>query len=232
MDADMFAFMALFQEIAQTMRTAQRDIRNTELVEQNTALNASADKSEAAAKLRFSAAQKQAMAAMISGGVSIGLACAQMGVAVGGGLQQVKGAKGQAQGTKDLKEMESQLDTDSSPVKTKAHIKHEMAEANVTSKKGEVWSGTAMAIGGINQGLQQLGKGIVDWKTASDDKAASEEEADGKRLEASAKLDDASAQNAQDISQTMQDIIRDIRDKFQSMTQAQVDTIKSIARNV
>lgn len=233
MQGDMMAFMALFQELAQTMRDSNRNSRNAETQAQVASLNSAADKIVAAADLRYSAAQLQANYAIAASAVSIGVSVVQIGMAGYGAYKSYQGSKQLSMG--DSMKTEAASLTGSN-TRLQAGMLNEAGAVNLGGTKltaqGGVISGTGMALTGVNQGITGMIKGFGDKAAAEEEKDASYQDSLGAKDQADAKMHEAASQNAADVAQAMQDIIRDIRDKVQAIEQAQVDTNKAIARNV
>src|SRR5690606_32229277 len=71
-EPDIFAMMALFQEIAQEMRNAARTERQASMDAQVGALHQAADKIKEAAEARFKGALAQGISQIIGGAISVG----------------------------------------------------------------------------------------------------------------------------------------------------------------
>jgi X-X-X-Leu-X-X-Gly heptad repeat protein len=72
LSTDLYAFLALYAKLAQTARTAARDIRELQLQAQKSALESAADEMTLAAQERYTAAVSAAIGQIVSGAVSIG----------------------------------------------------------------------------------------------------------------------------------------------------------------
>ena len=233
MQGDMMAFMAIFQQIAQTLRTSYRESRHAETAAQVTSLNAAADKIIAAADLRFKAANLQADYAIAASAVSIGISVAQIGMTGFGLTKSIAGARQTQMG--ETVSAEAQGLTNATPRYTSgrmADAAYLKAQGTINSAKGGFYTASSQALGGLGQGISGVIKGAGDKYAAQYEKDASAQDSLGAKDQAEAKMHEAAAQTASDVMQAMQDIIRDIREKVQSMEQATVDTNKAIARNV
>lgn len=87
-------------------------------------------------------------------------------------------------------------------------------------------------IGAYGAGVGQIFSGVGEMGKASFDKDASAHDAQSKRNEANAQVADLGIQQADDQMRRMMEIIQDMREKTASMQQADIETNKSIARNV
>lgn len=83
--ADMFAFMALFQQLAQSMRDTARTQRNTEMQSQVTAMQNAAEEMKSAAKDRFTAAMIQGSMQIAGGVIQVGASAVAMSKTAQGG---------------------------------------------------------------------------------------------------------------------------------------------------
>ena len=88
------------------------------------------------------------------------------------------------------------------------------------------------ALGGIGQGLSQASSAIGGSIAADAEFRGNIDDAEKTKLDATAKTAETNYQQAREVMQQMQDILRDIREKFQSIQQGQIDTNKAIVRNV
>lgn len=77
--ADIYAFMALFTQMAQQMRKAAKEQRQTELQNQVSSINSAADKMVEAAEKRFAAAVVQGSMQIASGAISVGSGVTSLG---------------------------------------------------------------------------------------------------------------------------------------------------------
>lgn len=75
---DVFAFMALFTQMAQQMRKVAKEQRQTELQNQVSSINSAADKMVDAAEKRFAAAVVQGAMQITSGAISVGSGAATL----------------------------------------------------------------------------------------------------------------------------------------------------------
>jgi hypothetical protein len=233
MQGDMMAFMAIFQQIAQTLRTSNRESRVAETAAQVTSLNASADKITEAANLRYSAAQIQADYAIAASAVTIGLSVASIGMTAGSAYKSYKGSQSTQMGESIAAEPKNLSGVDTKFQSTmKADASAFSAAGNKLSAQGAALGGSARTMGELGQGISGTIKAAGDKKASEDEKGAAGQDALGAKDQAEAKMHEANSQIASDVMQAMQDIIRDIKEKVQAMEQAQVDTVKAIARNV
>lgn len=76
---DVYAFMALFTQMAQQMRKVAKEQRQTELQNQVSSINSAADKMVEAAEKRFAAAVVQGSMQIASGAISVGSGAVAMG---------------------------------------------------------------------------------------------------------------------------------------------------------
>ncbi|MCF8161249.1 MAG: type III secretion system translocon subunit SctB [Polaromonas sp.] len=233
MQGDMMAFMALFQQIAQTLRTSVREGRNAETAAQVTSLNAAGDKIIAAAELRYNAAQIQADYAIAASAVSIGISVVQIGVAGAGLAKSMSGAKTSSMGESAKFEAQSQTGVNAKGSAGRVQQANTIiADGAKLTAQGNAITAGSQALNGIGQGVSGIIKAAGDKLAAEEEKKASAQDAAGTKDQADAKMHEAAAQNYADTAQAMQDIIRDMREKTGAMEQATVDTNKAIARNV
>jgi hypothetical protein len=217
---DMFAFMALFQKMAQSMRDTARTQREVQMQAQVSALQGAADQMKEAAEQRFAGAITQGVM-QIAGGV------AQVGFSVASAANTVKGAQQDAAGQNKLAEA-TKLDAVGKP--SAAYDARVDGNASIELGKISTAQGAKQqALGGATSGI--FG-GIGGCITAQFNKAADEHDVAKARLEAQAKVADTGHQQANDMMQQMMDVIRDVRDKLQSIQQAAVETNRGIARNI
>ena len=76
---DVYAFMALFTQMAQQMRKVAKEQRQTELQNQVSSINSAADKMVEAAEKRFAAAMVQGYMQIASGAISVGSGVVSIG---------------------------------------------------------------------------------------------------------------------------------------------------------
>lgn len=202
--ADIYAFMALFQKLAQQMRDTARTQRSGEMQSQVSALQNAAEKMKDAAAHRLTGAIAQG-AMQIAGGV------AQAGFSAASISSTVKGAKLGAE-------------ADAMSPKAAALTGAKMDAAKFTAT-GQAQLNYSQASSGISAGLG----GIIGAAFTHKGDLA---DADKANLETQAKIHETSVQHANDLMQQMMDVIRDVRDKLQSIQQASVETNRGIARNI
>jgi hypothetical protein len=212
MGMDLGAFMALFQKLAQTMRDSSRAQRTSELQGQVADLQAAGDKIKSAAEKRFSAALTEAVVGMIGGAVSIGMGCVA-------GYRGIKAA--QTQGDIDLKQGQIRS--------MDAAGKADLAQSRASL--GTAQARTMMVDAGIKGATTMIENG-GKLGSAVFNQEASNIDADKMNDETNAKLHEANVDIARDQMQRMKEIIDDIKDKTQAINQSQIETNKSISRNV
>lgn len=202
--ADIYAFMALFQQMAQQMRDTARTQRTTEMQAQVTSLQNAAEQMKTAAAERFSAAIAQG-AMQIAGGLM------QAGMSAASVNNTVKGAQ-----------MQNQADGMSPKAVQLTGIKVDAAKLTAT---GQAQMNYGQAMSGISAGMG----GMIG---ASFTLAADKADAAKMQLETQAKVQETAVQHANDMMQQMMDVIRDVRDKLQSIQQSAIETNRSISRNI
>ncbi|MBB6562911.1 putative coiled-coil protein SlyX [Acidovorax soli] len=202
--ADIYAFMALFQQMAQQMRDTARTQRTTEMQAQVTSLQNAAEQMKTAAAERFSAAIAQG-AMQIAGGLM------QAGMSAISVNNTVKGAQ-----------MQNQADGMSPKAVQLTGIKVDAAKLTAT---GQAQMNYGQAMSGISAGMG----GMIG---ASFTLAADKADAAKMQLETQAKVQETAVQHANDMMQQMMDVIRDVRDKLQSIQQSAIETNRGISRNI
>jgi hypothetical protein len=202
--ADIYAFMALFQQMAQQMRDTARTQRTTEMQAQVTSLQNAAEQMKTAAAERFSAAIAQG-AMQIAGGLM------QAGMSAVSVNNTVKGAQ-----------MQNQADGMSPKAVQLTGIKVDAAKLTAT---GQAQMNYGQAMNGISAGMG----GMIG---ASFTLAADKADAAKMQLETQAKVQETAVQHANDMMQQMMDVIRDVRDKLQSIQQSAIETNRGISRNI
>lgn len=202
--ADIFAFMALFQQLAQQMRDTARTQRTTDMQAQVTSLQNAVEKMKEAAGQRLTAA-------IVQGAMQIVGGLAQMGMSGASVSSSVKGAK-----------LDNQAASMSPKAQVMTGIKIDAAKATAT---GQAQIQLAQATGGITAGLG----GIIG---ATFTHKADMAEVDKTNLETQAKVAETGVQHANDMMQQMMEVIRDVRDKLASIQQASIETNRGIARNI
>ncbi|CAN7501151.1 type III secretion system translocon subunit SctB [Acidovorax sp. LjRoot117] len=222
--ADIFAFMALFQKLAQQMRDTARTQRTTDMQAQVSSLQNAAEKMKDAAAERLTAAIVQG-SMQIAGGVM------QMGLSGMSAKQTIKGAQMEAAGGNNMAQiskMDAQGKFAADPV-SKAQFttasNNQIAAGKELGAVGTKYQGYAQASGSISGGLG----GIIG---ATFTHKADLLDADKMNLETQAKVAETGVQHANDMMQQMMDVIRDVREKLSSIQQASIETNRGIARNI
>lgn len=225
---DSFAFMALFQKMAQTMRESAMQDRTASMERQLSALD------DAASKMKEAAAQRFA-AAVVSGAIQIASGALQAGVAIGGGAMQLRGSNMKteaadlgefAQATKFNAQQLGGVDgIDLHQIGANAQL-----SANALSKAGTRLETTGGAIqqGGKSVGEMAQGAGAIG--KAGLEFGASKTDAEKMAADAQATVERSQYEKANDLVRHMQDLIRDIQEKLSSIEQAASDTRKQITR--
>lgn len=206
---DIFAVMALFQQMAQQMRGAARETRQAEMTSQVSSLQSAAEQIRSAAQDRFDGAVTAGAMQIGAGALSIGAGAYSGSKAVAGGkAADLAGAQSKAAGG---------------------------SLADVTAARGEAaksFDAAAIRMGQYTSGASSALTGTGTIVSAHTDKAAAQHDAQKAKLEASSKVHEAGVSAANDLMQQMMDVIRDVRDKLGAIQQAQVETTRGIARNI
>ncbi len=218
--ADIYAFMALFQKMAQEMRNTARTQRTAEFQGQVTALQNAAEKMKAAAGERFTAAIAQGVAQIVGGAV-------QMGASAYGAKQTIQGARLEARGNNVLAKAEA--GAGSNPA---SNVLRQTERGNNLVADGKAQGAAGLKWGAFAQGGSGLINGVGGLIAASYNNKADLLDADKTNLETQAKMHETAVQHANDMMQQMMDVIRDVRDKISSIQQSQVETTRGIARNI
>jgi hypothetical protein len=221
-NADIYAFMALFQKLAQQMRDTARTQRTSEMQSQVSALQNAAEKMKDAAAQRLTAAIVQGVA-QIAGGLM------QMGMSTLSARDTIKGARMEADGNKNLAQIEQlstkgQLNIDGKTMLTQGAL-DQVASGKALGAQGGLYQALGQGSSGVTAGLG----GIIGAHFTN---KADQADADKMNLETQAKIHETGVQHANDMMQQMMDVIRDVRDKLQSIQQASVETSRGIARNI
>jgi len=203
--ADIFSFMAMFQKIAQEMRTSARNDREASLQAEVSTLTQAAEKMKDAAAERFKSAMVQGICSIASGAIQ-----------VGGGAYGLKTMGSAFKSTAPL-----------GPGKQGPAMSPDMS-------KGIIDKATTKAqnVGQAGTGAGGIVGGVGTMISAGFDQKASNLDADAKKMEAQAKIMESSTAKANDMMQQMQDIIRDIRDKLGAIQQSAIESNRGIARNI
>jgi thiaminase len=214
---DIYAFMALFQKIAQSMRDTARTQRATELEAQTSELLNAAQEMREAAASRFNAAIVQGTFQIVSGAAQIAASSVSLAKSAKAGSKEfdASASSREAESATDaakkleLQETASELTKQSKAAGAAASFAHDMGQAS---------NGIITGAGGILSG----------WFS----KEGGDHDATSAEAQARAKVHETAAQQASDQMQQMMDVIRDIRDKLQAIQQSAVETNRSIARNI
>ena len=220
MMGDIFAFMAIFQKIAQEQRNSARETREVQMHAQIGTMLEAAKNMETAATARFNAA-------LVQGIVQIGSGC----LSIAGGVASMKaGAKAETKSQDMIKSgRQHTVDTNMSPKEAKVHMQGVNAEANKISQAG---ANKAQSINIGTQGASSIAGGIGTIASAGFTLQADKLDAENKKLDAAGKLHESAKDKANEMMQAMQDIIRDIRDKLSAIEQSAIETNRGIARNI
>ena len=226
---DIYAFLALFQQMAQSMRDSSRLSRATLLQAEVTALQSAADRMQEAAALRFAGAVTQSALQLAGGLVQVGAAAVSMGKTIEG-AGQAREAKLLSEEADALKADMAQPGADVEALRTmsesfKASAADTSSLATGNSAQAGFYTALSQASGGIAGGLG----GIINSGFSY---GASMADADKARLDVQAKLAQGGQQLHSDNMQKMMDIIRDVREKLQSVQQAAIEANRGIARNI
>ena len=220
--ADIYAFMALFQKLAQQMRDTARTQRTTDLQAQVSSLQNAAEKMKDAAAQRLTAA-------IVQGAMQIAGGALQMGMSGLSAKQSIKGAQLEAQGKNNLATLKEFDGSKALPDKMQSSLTQ---SANNMVKDGQIASTRGTLYQGMGQSANSIAGGLGGIIGASFTNKADLAEADKMNLETQAKVHETGVQHANDMMQQMMDVIRDVRDKLQSIQQAAVETNRGIARNI
>lgn len=217
-NADIYAFMALFQKLAQTMRDNARLDRSAQMQSQVTALKDAAGQMRESAALRFAGG-------IVSGALQVAGGAAQMGMSAASAAQTIKGAQIDAKASN----LQSEMNQSNLGANLKADLTKQVSamktESATATAAGAKLHGYGMAMGSMTGGLG----GVV---SSAFELAAGESDAQKAELDAKAKVAETGVQHANDLMQQMMDVIRDVRDKLQSIQQAGIETNRGIARNI
>lgn len=214
---DIYAFMALFQKIAQSMRDTARTQRTTELQAQTSELLNAADEMRKAAASRFTAA-------CIQGGFQIATGMLQMGASAMSVRASAKAGASEFEASNATRKAASTTDATA-----KSTLEETAALATRASKEAtnsaNTWQNRAQFANSTGTGLGGIVSSFFTQEAGKHDASSAE-------AQSRAKEHETAAQQASDDMQRMLDIIRDIRDKLQAIEQSAVETNRSIARNI
>ena len=218
--ADIFTYLALFQQLAQQMRNTARTQRTVELQGQVTALQNAAEKMKEAAGKRFAAAVVQGVSQIVGG-------LTQAGMSAYSAKQTIQGVRMEASGNNLV--AKANAAAGSNPSGNVANVlqrgNNRIADGKELQAGGTKWAGFSQGASGAINGTG----GII---AAGLNHEADLRDAEKANLETQAKLHETGVQHANDMMQQMMEVIRDVREKLASIQQAQVDTTRSIARNI
>lgn len=225
---DAFAFMALFQKMAQTMRESAMQDRSASMERQVSALDNAKDKMLEAARQRFTAA-------VVSGAVQIGCGALQAGVAIGGGVMQIRGSAMKteaadmsefAQATKFNAQQLGGLDgSELHQIGSNVQL-----SANALNKAGSRLDTIGNAFLQSGKSVSEMGQGAGSIAKAGLDFGASKTDAEKMAADKQATVERTQYEKANDFVRQMQDMIRDIQEKLASIENAAADTRKQITR--
>ncbi|GAB1387133.1 hypothetical protein MASR1M59_22810 [Melaminivora sp.] len=218
--ADIYAFMALFQKMAQEMRNTARTQRTAEFQGQISSLQNAAEKMKEAAGQRFTAAIVQGVTQITSG-------LAQAGASAYSASKTIQGARMEARGSNMVAKAQAGAESNpaSNVLRATQRGNNMIADGKALGATGTKWAGYSQASGGLIGGTG----GII---AASFNYKADMLDADKTNLETQAKQHETAVQHANDMMQQMMDVIRDVRDKIAAIQQSQVETTRGIARNI
>lgn len=226
--ADVYAFLALFQQLAQTMKTFAKLEAITELQAQVNALVSAAEDMKAAAEKRFTSALTQAMGQIVSGAVQVGagslaLLATYQSVAKENASLKAKAEKEQLAG--------GAKDADEGGV---AKIKAEDPKGDKNPQTLDQQSRRYAAAGQFGN---IAGTGLGQSTTGSTSLAAARDSRDAELLEAERTEKDAIAaehekvyQASMEFASTMQEIISATRQALNSMEQQRNENVRATLR--
>lgn len=99
-------------------------------------------------------------------------------------------------------------------------------------KTGQDLQRTGKLVSDSIQGTGSVINGVGAFTAAGFSRDAAEADADKANLDTEAKMHENAQQQANETMQQMMDVIRDVREKLQSIEQANLETSRSIARNI
>lgn len=216
--ADIYAFMALFQKLAQTMRDNARLDRSTQMQAQVGAMNDAADQMRESAALRFAGG-------IVSGALQIAGGAAQMGMSAASAANTIKGAQIDAKAGN----LQSEMQQSNLGANLKADLGRQI---NAMKVEGAGFTAAGMKFQGYGQATGSMTGGLGGIASSAFEFAASESDAKKAELDAKAKVAETGAQHANEVMQQTMDVIRDVRDKLQSIQQTAIETNRGIARNI
>jgi hypothetical protein len=220
---DIYAFMSLFQKLAQTMRQTAQTQRTSELVAQVSELQNAAEQMEKAATMRL-------VAGCVQSGLQIAGGLAQIGFSSASLKSSVQGAKLEAQGSKMIAGSENQMKgPESMGAGQRLDMKNSGIDIQSSGKQlsavGANQQSTGQAVGSIMTGAGQVAGSGFNY-------AADKEEQKKAEMDVRAKEHEVAQNHANEMMQQMMEVIRDIKDKLQSIQQTSIETNRGIARNI
>ena len=221
--ADIYSFMALFAQMAQSMRNSARATRTAEANMEINAKLLAADKMAAAAEKRFVSSIIQGVAQIVGGAIQFGASVASVGFTA-------SGAKSDAAGRTMLKEVEvGGAPNPVSGVRMGPNKQLTMTtEAQTMIAGAAKTSAIGSALTGSGTGASSMLGGVGTVASASTTKEADAEDQARARLDVQAKVHETAVQHSNEIMQQTMDIIRDVREKLQAMEQAALETNRKI----
>lgn len=229
--ADMYAVMALFQQMAQEMRNSAREVRGAEMQSQIGSLK------NAATEIR-NAAEERMIGAIVAGSMQIVGGAMSLGMGIAGGAQQVKGGMKTIESAKfenQSTNFAAMNKAEASPL-TRAEVRTISADykgmAGIAGGEAAVATGRGAQLTAIGQGSAGIFGGVGTIVQATQEKKAAEHDASKALHEADAKVHESGVQHANDLMQQMMDVIRDVKDKLGSIEQSRLETTRGIARNI
>lgn len=214
---DIYAFMALFQKLAQQMRNTGRELRTSEVNAQVGALLSSADELQKSADFKLAAG-------IVQGAFQIAGGALQAGLAAASAKSGIEGMEADQTSSKFASEAATETDSYRQGVYSK--IAAESSEnAKLAGFDANKYQSYSQAAGGFTGGIG----GIVG---ASLSHTADQADIESKKKEAEAKKHDTGYSEANEMMSQMMDIIRDIRGAMKDMEQSRQETTRGIARNI
>lgn len=220
-EADIYAVMALFQQLAQQMRTSSRELRASEQSKQIGELKNAAQEIRNAAQERFTGA-------VIAGALQIAAGATQIGFGVASGAMGFKAARAEYKATQ-LKTEAGQISGVAGAKAQRAELRNQALNLETSAKQSTAYSAGLKSGGDGAAGM--LG-GMGHIAQAAKDRDAAEHDAKRSEFEADAKVHDEARAQANEQMQHMLDTIRDVREKLGAIEQSRLETNRGIARNI
>lgn len=234
---DVYAVMALFQQVSQEARNTAREQRQAEMQERVEALGQAAEKMRDAALKRLIATCVQAGIQAAGGAIKIGTSAASLRGAIKAGKMSTEGQKlaQQATNKRNIADKAAGFKTD------KFDASHQVAalrkEASSLDARAATFNNRAAAINARSNAQNQIGSGSADMISSAGtiikgglDYSAALDDAEKAELEKKAEMARAAFDRANETMQQMRDIIRDIQSKLAEMERSSHDTMKQITR--